>query len=66
MILLGYDSETVEHGDAADDSLFEEHRRLLAMALGRARRGVVLGYRPEARSPLIDLLDRNTFEAVAL
>lgn len=66
VILLGYDSETVQHGETSDDSLLEGHRRLLAMSVGRARRGVVLGYRPQARSPLVDLLHPTTFQAVAL
>jgi len=66
VIVLGYDSETVQHGEAADDSLLEAHRRLLAMAIRRARRGVVLGYRPQARSPVLDLLSPATFETVEL
>ncbi len=66
VIILGYDAETVQHGEEPDDVLVELHRRLLAMAVGRSRKGVVVGYRPEVRSPVIDLLDEDAYEAVDL
>lgn len=66
VILIGYDAETVPHGEEPGDSLLETHRRLLAMAVGRARRAVVLGYRPSDTSTLVALLDPETFEAVEL
>jgi superfamily I DNA/RNA helicase len=66
VILIGYDAETVPHGEEPGDSLLETHRRLLAMAVGRARRSVVLGYRPSDTSALVALLDPRTFEAVEL
>lgn len=61
VILLGYDSETVRHGAEDDDSRLDNQRRLLAMAVGRARESVVLGYRPAARSRLMDFLQPGTF-----
>lgn len=66
VLLLGYDSETVEHGEERDDVSVELHRRLLAMAVGRAREGVVVGFRPDARSPVLDLLRADTYAFVAL
>jgi superfamily I DNA/RNA helicase len=66
VILIGYDAETVPHGEEPGDSLLETHRRLLAMAVGRARRSVVLGYRPSDTSSLVELLDSRTFEAIEL
>lgn len=66
VILLGYDAETVQHGDEVEDALIDVHRRLLAMAVGRARSGVVVGYRPSARSRLMDFLQEGTYEVVEL
>ncbi|MEJ7792027.1 MAG: 3'-5' exonuclease [Gaiellaceae bacterium] len=66
VILLGYDAETVDDGDEVDDVRTQLQRRLLAMAVGRARKGVVLGYRSDAESPVIDILEEGTYEAVDL
>jgi superfamily I DNA/RNA helicase len=66
VILLGYDSETVAAGDDAADVLTEGERRLLAMAVGRSRKGVLIGYRASARSRLLDFLDAETYDVVEL
>jgi superfamily I DNA/RNA helicase len=66
VLILGYNAEVVQHGDASDDSLLEMQRRLLAMAVGRARKGVVVGYKPSDSSRLVELLDAGTYEAVEL
>lgn len=62
--ILGYNAEVVRHGDEPDDTLLEQHRRLLAMAVGRARQSVVVGYKPDDASRLIDFLNRDTYDAV--
>jgi superfamily I DNA/RNA helicase len=66
VILIGYNAEVTPHGEEAGDSLLETHRRLLAMAIGRARRSVVLGYKPEDVSALVAFLDDATYSAVDL
>lgn len=64
VLLLGYNAEVVPHGEEAGDSLLETHCRLLAMAIGRARKSVVLGYKPEDASQLVGFLDPATYEAI--
>jgi superfamily I DNA/RNA helicase len=64
VILLGYNAEVVQHGDEPGDVMLDTHRRLLAMAVGRARHRVVVGYKPTDESRLVDFLDRDTYEAV--
>lgn len=66
VILIGYNAEVVPHGEDAGDSLLETHRRLLAMAVGRARKSVVVGYLPSDASRVIGFLARHTFEDVEL
>jgi superfamily I DNA/RNA helicase len=66
VILLGYNAQVVAHGQEPGDSLLEDHRRLLAMAVGRARKSVVLGYKPSDASALVEFLDPATFEAINL
>lgn len=62
--ILGLNQETTPHGPEAGDSQYEEHRRQLAMAIGRARESVLLGYKPGEESSLIALLDSSTFKGV--
>jgi superfamily I DNA/RNA helicase len=64
VFLLGYNAEVVPHGEEVGDTLLEQHRRLLAMAIGRARQTVTLGYKPQDASDLIHFLDASTYTAV--
>ena len=66
VILLGYDADTVEAEDDADDISVDHQRRLLAMAVGRAREGVVLGYRREAEPPVAGFFASGTYDLVDL
>jgi superfamily I DNA/RNA helicase len=66
VILIGYNAEVTPHGEEAGDSLLDTHRRLLAMAVGRARKSVTLGYKPSEASTLIRFLDERTYRAVDL
>lgn len=66
VILLGYNAEVVPHGAEAGDSLLETHRRLLAMAVGRARKSVVVGYKPTDASQLVSFLESGTYQRVRL
>jgi superfamily I DNA/RNA helicase len=66
VLLLGYDADTVEAGDEVGDVIAEQQRRLLAMAAGRAREGVVVGYRAEAAPPVAQFMDDATYALVEL
>jgi superfamily I DNA/RNA helicase len=66
VIIIGYDGELVAHGDQYDDSLRDAHRRLLAMAVGRARQGVVVGFNPADAPSIADLLDPYSYRTVRL
>jgi len=66
VIVLRYDATVVPHGGEDGDARLETHRRLLAMAIGRARKSVAIGYSPSDASPLIALLDPATFDVVDL
>lgn len=64
--ILGLSAETTRHGVEEGDDQFENFRRLLAMAIGRARETVVIGYKPGEESRLVSLLDPSTFELLDL
>ena len=64
VFVLGLNSETMAHGDDPEDDRLDMHRRLLAMAVGRARISVVLGYKASEASKIVDFLDPGTFTEV--
>jgi DNA helicase IV len=64
VFMLGLNSETMAHGDDPEDDRLDMHRRLLAMAVGRARISVVLGYKAGEASQIVDFLDPDTFTEV--
>lgn len=63
--ILGLSQETTPHGREEGDAQYEEQCRQLAMAIGRARESVLLGYKPGEESNLVALLDSSTFTLVA-
>jgi DNA helicase IV len=64
VIILGLNAEVLPHGEGEEDDRLEKLRRLLAMGIGRARKSVVLGYKPEDMSKLISYLDPSTYKSV--
>lgn len=63
VIILGLNAEVTQHGDEEGDDQFEMLRRLLAMAIGRARESVILGYKPGEASKLVEYLDPATYQS---
>jgi superfamily I DNA/RNA helicase len=64
VVLLGLAADHMPHGLGENDTQMSNHRRLVAMAVGRARRTVALTYKPGEESHVIDLLDPSTCEVV--
>ena len=63
--IVGLNAEVSPIGD--DDETSEQHyRRLLAMAICRARKTVTISYKPSEASLLIDFLDPATYERIDL
>jgi superfamily I DNA/RNA helicase len=61
VIVLGLSDEVTPHGIEPGDVQLDTLRRLLAMALGRARKSVVVGYKPAEASSLVSYFRPNTF-----
>jgi DNA helicase IV len=66
VIIIGFNGELTPHGQEVGDDDLEKLRRLTAMAFGRARKSILLGYKPDDRSALINLLDPNSYSAIAV
>jgi DNA helicase IV len=66
VIILGLNAEVTEHQSDPKDESLDNLRRLLAMAITRARTSVLLGYKPSEASDLIEYLEPRTFEEVTL
>lgn len=64
VLLPGLNQQVTPHGQGDDDASLESLRRLLAMAVGRARRSVIVGYKPDDASTLIGLLDPATYDLI--
>lgn len=64
VLLPGLNQEVTPHGPEAGDADLDRLRRMLGMAIGRARKSVMVGYKPGEESSLIGLLDRTTYKLV--
>lgn len=64
VLLPGLSQQVTPHGPEAGDASLDRLRRMLAMAIGRARESVMVGYKPGEESSLISLLDPSTYELV--
>jgi superfamily I DNA/RNA helicase len=64
VLLPGLNQQVTPHGDGEGDANLDRLRRLLAMGAGRARKSVMVGYKPGEESTLVHLLDPSTFDVV--
>ena len=64
VLLPGLSQQVTPHGPETGDADLERLRRMLAMAVGRARKSVMVGYKPGEESSLIRLLDPSTYKLV--
>lgn len=64
VLLPGLSQQVTPHGPEDGDTDLDRLRRMLAMAIGRARKSVMVGYKPGEESSLIGLLDSSTYELV--
>lgn len=64
VIAIGLSGEATHHGTDDGDVELEELRRLLAMAVGRARRSVIIGYKPSEATKIVTYFKRGTFREI--
>ncbi|PHM36464.1 3'-5' exonuclease [Xenorhabdus innexi] len=63
IIILGINNENTHYGN---DDKNQQLRRLLAMAISRARESVIIGYKESEKSNLIDYFSNDYFDKVIL
>jgi superfamily I DNA/RNA helicase len=66
VFILGLNDEITPHGEGPEDTSLENWRRVLAMAITRARTSVIVGYKPGEASILVSYLDPKTYREVCL
>lgn len=66
VVILGLNNETTTHQDPEIDDQLTVWRRLLAVAIARARVSVTVGYKPGEESDLIGYLKAGTFREVGV
>ena len=64
VLLPGLNREVTPHGEEDGDGQLDSLRRLVAMGIGRARKTVMLGYKPGEQSTLIEFLDPTIYDLV--
>ena len=64
VLLPGLNQEVTPHGTEEGDTKLDQFRRMLAMAIGRARKTVMIGYKPGEESSLIGFLDPSTYNLI--
>ncbi|HEY3491683.1 MAG TPA: 3'-5' exonuclease, partial [Solirubrobacterales bacterium] len=64
VFILGLAAEQMPHGPEENDTQLNNHRRLVAMAIGRARKTITLTFKPGEESKVVHLLDPNTYVEV--
>jgi superfamily I DNA/RNA helicase len=62
VVILGLSAKNTPHGMGEDDDALLVLRRLLAMAVSRARKSVIVGYKNTEASDLIRFFEPATFE----
>jgi superfamily I DNA/RNA helicase len=66
VFMLGLNDEVLPQKDDDEDSAFETLQRLFAMAVGRAKTSLLLGYKTGEAPAIIKLVKKNTYELVTL
>jgi superfamily I DNA/RNA helicase len=66
VIMPGLNQQVTPHGPQDGDAKLDSLRRLIAMGVGRARRSVILGYKPEDPSTVVSLLNPDTYKRATL
>jgi superfamily I DNA/RNA helicase len=66
VIAIGLSQDMMEQDLDENDERMAIWRKLLAMAIGRAKCSVVLGYKPKEGSRLLSYLDPDTYETVVV
>ena len=66
VLLPGLNQDVTPHGKDEEHGTLDSLRRLVAMSIGRARKSVVVGYKPGDESTLVGLLDPATYVLVEL
>jgi superfamily I DNA/RNA helicase len=66
VIMPGLNEQVTPHGTGEGDTQFDALRRLIAMAVGRARKSIIIGYKPGDPSAVLSLLKPGTYELVTL
>lgn len=62
VLMPGLTNEVTLRDGEDEDGELDSLRRLIAMGIGRARQSVTLGYKPEDKSKVIDMICPETYE----
>ena len=64
VFIPGLNQQVTPHGSGEGDSQLSALRRLVAMGIGRARRTVMVGYKPDDASTIVGMFGAGTYTSV--
>lgn len=64
VFIPGLNQQVTPHGSGEGDSQLDALRRLVAMGIGRARRTVMVGYKPDDASTIVSMFGEGTYTGV--
>ncbi len=66
VFIVGLNADLMPHGPEENDAQLDNHRRLVAMGIGRARKSVTVTYKREEASSIVEFFGLGAFDAVEL
>ncbi len=64
VVMIGLNAELFEHGSDEEDDRLTRLRRSVAMAVGRARKSVIIGYKKSDEPALVRYMKASTFRLI--
>jgi len=64
VVMIGLNAELFEHGSDEEDDRLTRLRRSVAMAVGRARKSVIIGYKKSDEPALVRYMKNSTFRLI--
>jgi len=66
VFIIGFNQECLSSWEDEEDHRYITTRKLLGMGIGRAKKSLIIGYKPTQKSDLIDLINPDDYELIQI